>query len=123
MFFRLCTRAPCTATVFLTGAWSLGPGAWGLGPGAWGLGPGAFLSDIGLARIEERQLLERDRALLRGPHRRRHLAQVSFVGQVLARQHHALHAERPLEVVLDFTRRARVARLLQVVEHRAKQHF
>src|SRR5688572_30909518 len=95
MFLRLWTRAPCTATVFLTGAWSLGPGA--------------FLGDIGLARIEERQFLQRHCALPRRPNRRRHLAQVPFVGQVLARQHHALDAERPLEVVLDFARRARVA--------------
>src|SRR5688500_18531971 len=112
MFFRLWTRAPCTATVVL----AYSP----FFPGAWGLEPGAFLLAIRPPRMKKRELLQRHRSLLGGPHRRGHLAQVSLVGQVLARHHRALHVERALEVVLDLAGRPGVAGILQVGEHGPK---
>src|SRR5580698_3451637 len=88
-FFRLCTRAPCTATV-VRGA--------GLAAG----GAGFALPAIGVLRgMEERQFLHLDIALPGQPGRQMRLADQPAVGQILARAGHAFNAVVPVEVVFD----------------------
>src|SRR5580698_2247073 len=79
-FFRLCTRAPCTATL-VRGA--------GLAAGSAGFG----LPAIGLLRgMEEREFLHLDVTLPGEPDWQMRLADESQVGQILARAGHALDA-------------------------------
>src|SRR5262245_21541778 len=71
MFFRLWTRAPCTATVVRMALFAIGK--------------------------EERQLLERRRATLGRAHRRRRLRDQPLVRQILASRRHTLNVERACE--------------------------
>src|SRR5215813_15070653 len=87
MFFRLCTRAPCTAIVVRAAGLAVA---------------GAVLVAIrNFSHVNERLLLHQDVAPLRKLHRRRNLADESLVGQVLARRRDPLHVEMPLEVGFD----------------------
>src|ERR1043166_6268563 len=96
MFFRLCTRALCTAIVVRATV------------GAAFLPFAAALAAIRrLAQGEEGQLLHVGVALLRQSDARRRLADEPLVGQVLARDDHALHVEVPPEVALDLGARPR----------------
>src|ERR1019366_2218069 len=83
-FFRLCTRAPCTAMVVRAPAL-------------------AILLEVirRLPQVHERQFLHHHVAHLRQLNRRGGLADESPVGQVLARRGHAFHVEISLEVGLD----------------------
>src|ERR1700704_2151722 len=86
MFFRLCTRAPCTAIVVraaLAAAWAV------------------LVAILRFSHINERLLLHQDVAAFRELHGRRDLADQTLVGQVLARRRDSLHVEIPLEVGLD----------------------
>src|SRR5579863_1595969 len=104
MFFRLCTRAPCTAIVVRA---------------ALLVAAGALLLAIPrFLQIDERLLLHLHIAPLRELHRRRSLAEEPLVGQVFACRAHPLDVEIPLEMVLDLGRRPRFAHFAQVIEHR-----
>src|SRR6185369_2953946 len=80
MFFRLCTRAPCTAMVVraLEAIWP------------------SF-------EVEEGQFLHRDVAPLRELNGCRGLSDKALVGQVFARRGHAFHIEITVEMVLDLS--------------------
>src|SRR5437867_3221692 len=83
MFFRLCTRAPCTAIVVRTA----------------GLAAGTVLVAIlRFPHVNERLLLHQDVASLGEMDGRRNLADEPLVGQVLASRRDSLHVEIPLEV-------------------------
>src|SRR6266567_50478 len=77
MFFRLCTRAPCTAIVVRTA------------------GLAAMRS---LLHVNERLLLDQDVASFGKLHGGRNFSDQPLVGQVLARRRDSLHIEIPLEV-------------------------
>src|SRR5262249_7449782 len=118
---RLCTRAPCTAMVVRTAFGAPWPS-----PFEEGEEDAAFfrfrfpagLEVIGwFSRVEERQFLHVEVALLREAYRRAGLAEESLVRQVLTGGGHAAHVEVPLEMVLDVPARPRLADLAQVVEH------
>src|SRR5438445_5121569 len=90
-FFRLCTRAPCTAIVVR---------------GAGLAGAALALPAIGhLGGVEERQFFHLDIALPGEPHGQRRLADQPLVSQVLTRAGYAFDAVVLAEVVLDFRRR------------------
>src|SRR5271167_3776156 len=106
MFLRLCTRAPCTAMVVRAEAFD------------------SFRLAVGLAAIrlflevEKGQLLHFDIALPGELNRRGGLADLPLVGQILARCCDAGDIECPLEVVLDFGARPRLADLAEVIDYR-----
>src|SRR5689334_24890539 len=96
MFFRLWTRAPCTATVVrMSGR--------------------LVLFAIG---EKERQLLQRRGTALRRAHRRRRLGNDVLIGEVLARGGHPHHAVAARKVRLEVAGRAHVACVAQVIEDR-----
>src|SRR5437879_5267090 len=87
MFFRLCTRAPCTAIVVRAAALRVA---------------GAVLAAIlPFPQIDECLLLHHDVAHPGELHGRRSLANESLVGQVFAGRRNALDVEIPLEMVFD----------------------
>src|SRR5262249_44008136 len=103
MFFRLCTRAPCTAIVVRAAGLAVA---------------GAVLVAIlRFPHVNECPLLHHDVASLRELDGRRDLADEPLVGQVLTGRRDALDVEMPLEVGLDLGRRPRFAHLAQVIEH------
>src|SRR5438105_15799489 len=80
MFRRLWTRAPWTAIVVraaLFGVCRCGAALWDMWP----------------SRVEERQFLDGDVALLRQADRRRGLADESLIREILARRRHAAYVE------------------------------
>src|ERR1035441_135815 len=80
-FFRLWTRAPCTAMVVRAPALAM------------------LLEVIGhLPQVDERQFLQNHVTHLRKLNRCGGLADVSLVGQVLARRGHSFHIEVALEM-------------------------
>src|SRR5262249_1629077 len=100
MFFRLCTRAPCTAMVVRA----------------------AVLVTVReaipwLSRIEERELLDFDVAFSGQTGRGRSLADEPLIGEVLARQSDAADVEIPFEVIFDLSAGSRLARLTQMLNH------
>src|ERR1035441_146716 len=107
-FFRLCTRAPCTAIVVRAPAF-------------------AILLEVirrlpqRLPQVDERQFLHQNVAHLRKLNRRGCLADQSAAGQVLARRGHALHIEIALEVGVDLGGGARFAHFAQVPQYRLEQ--
>src|SRR6185369_14695942 len=106
MFFRLCTRAPCTAMVVraaLTAGWAV------------------LVAILRFPHIYERLFLHQDVASLRELNGSRNLADEPPVSQVLARRRDSLHVEIPLEMGLDLGRRTRFAHLAQVIEHQPEQ--
>src|ERR1700738_5271621 len=104
MFLRLCTRAPCTAMVVRAAAL-------------------ANLAVIrGSPRVDKRQLLHQDVALLCELDGSRGLPDESLVGQVLARRGHSLQVEGALEIGLDLLARSRFVHFAQVIEHRTDVH-
>src|SRR5947208_543907 len=110
-FLRLCTRAPCTATVVRAVAC-----------GAALPFRFAAVEPIGwLPPVKERDLLDGNVAPLRELHRRRRLPDQPPVRQVLAGGGHAGHVEVPFEMVLDLRARPRLADVTQVVNHRREQ--
>src|SRR5262249_12193770 len=133
MFLRLWTRAPCTAIVVRADAFGVrDPRGWPpSGAERPRREPGrretpslrepdrrdallGVLEGIAWSRqVEERQLLDVDVTPSRQSDRRRGLADEPTVGKVFTGGRHAAHVEVPLEVVLDFAARPRVARLLQ----------
>src|SRR5712692_7562380 len=94
IFFRLCTRAPCTAIVVRAAG---------------------LVAIRSFPHVNERLLLHQDVASLGELHGRRNFADEPLVGQVLARRRDSLHVEIPLEVGLDLSRRPRFAHLPQVI--------
>src|SRR5438552_350594 len=106
-FFRLWTRAPCTAMVVRGATFAM---------------TGFGLELIGNLRdVEKSQLLHIHIALFGEPHRQRRLAEEPLVSQILAYPGHAADAEVALEVVFNFGCRARLAHFSQVLDHWAKQ--
>src|SRR5688500_13853710 len=112
-FFRLCTRAPWTATVVRI---AVRRGAASGAPAS--LRP---LRAIGSVRKEERQLLERRGAALGGAHGRRRLGHEVPIREVLAGGGHAVDAEGAREVAVDLAGGANVARVAQIVQHRREE--
>src|SRR6185295_11413689 len=94
MFFRLWTRAPCTAMVVraLEAIWRF-------------------------PQVEESQLLHRYVAPFGELNGSRGLSDESLVGQVFARRRHALHVEISAEIVLDLGRGPCFAHVSQVIDH------
>src|SRR4029079_9005865 len=109
-FFRLCTRAPCTATVVRIAGGPEGPPL-----------RTRPLRAIGPLGKEERQLLERGGAALGGAHRRRRLGHEVLVREVLAGGGHALDAEGSREVAFDLAGGANLTGVTQVVQHRREE--
>src|SRR6266545_7789453 len=92
MFFRLWTRAPCTAIVVR---------------GSDTRGFAELLEGIGrILDVKEGQLLHLDMALLREMHRHGRLADQPAIGQVFARRGHAAHVEVAVEVCLELVARS-----------------
>src|SRR5215831_5282761 len=113
MFLRLCTRAPCTATLAR---------ALGFAARLGGLGRLDPLEGIGsVSEIHERKLLDACGALLRESAGDRDLPDESLISEVLARRCHTVHVQVADEVVLDVAARSRFADLPQVIEHRGEQ--
>src|SRR5271165_137050 len=110
MFLRLCTRAPWTAMVVRAAAL-----------------PEVFFLPIDLEairsvlKVEERQLLHFDVALLGELHQRRGFADEFLVGQVLACRGDAAEIEVPPEVVFDLRARPRFADIAEVIDHWGEQ--
>src|SRR6266403_5109917 len=97
-FFRLCTRAPCTAIVVRADALLPAPAFFFI----------AGLEVIGrFPQVDERLFLNHDVAPLRELHGRRGLTDEPLIGQVFACRGHPLNVEIPLEVSLDLGRRPR----------------
>src|SRR5215468_5137637 len=99
-FFRLCTRAPCTAMLVR---------------GAGRLRAVCLPVIRRLGGVEKRQLLHVDVALFGQADGQRRFADQPLVGQVLACAGDAVDAERSLEVMVDFGGGPGFADLLQVV--------
>src|SRR5688500_3228089 len=94
MFFRLCTRAPCTAIVVRASAFAFLPAE------------GARLPLIrGLAEMEEGELLHLEVAPPGQLHRHARFADQALIGEVLTRRGHVRHVVVPLEVVFDLRAR------------------
>src|SRR5262249_39837023 len=87
MFFRLCTRAPCTAIV-VRAAGLVAAGA-------------VLVAILRFPHVNECLLLHQDVAPLRELHGRRNLADEPLIGQVLTGRRDPLHVEIPLEVGFD----------------------
>src|ERR1035441_932866 len=104
IFFRLWTRAPCTAMVVRAPAL-------------------AILLEVipRLTQVDKCQFLQYHVAHLRELNRRGGLAYESLVGQVLARRGHPFHVEVALEMGLNLGGRSRFAHLAQVLQHRLEQ--
>src|SRR5262249_2630866 len=112
MFLRLCTRAPCTATV-VRGAAAGAPPPPAPGPvpcrDSGGAEAAAFLpvrfaaleAIVWFPRVEEGEFLHRGGARLREADGHPRLAEEPLVGQVLAGRRHAADVEIPFEVALD----------------------
>src|SRR5437667_12614685 len=107
MFLRLCTRAPCTATVVRAAAF----GARLALPFAGGKAEGPLFFPFRLtaaleairwfSRVEESDFLHVAIALLGKADGSRGLADDTLVGQVFARRGYAAYIEVPFEVALD----------------------
>ncbi len=110
-FFRLWTRAPCTAMV-VRGA-ALGLAAAGL-PGI-----GTFCRRN--ATVEKRHFLHPHVALLRQSNRQRRFTDQLLIGQVLTNTGDAAGSEVAPEVVVDFARGTSLADFAQVVEDGLEQ--
>src|SRR5215510_15548338 len=110
MFFRLCTRVPCTAIVVRTP----------LVPTACAGRMSALLA-IDPTWHEERELLQRRRAALGGANRRGRLDDQVAIGEIFAGRRDALDSEVAREVVLDVARRSDLAGIAKVVEHGREQ--
>src|SRR3982074_1298982 len=82
MFFRLCTRAPCTAMVVRAGGFAV------------------LFAIRRFSHVDERLFLHEDIASFCELHGCRGLADEPLVGQVFARRGHSLDVEIPLEVGL-----------------------
>src|SRR5260370_34174064 len=107
MFFRLCTRAPCTAMVVRAAARAVLEAA---------------LEDIRRSpQVDERQLLQGDVASPGELYGGRSPADEPLSSQVLACRCHSLHVEVPFEVGLDLGARPRFAHFAQVINHRPEQ--
>src|SRR5262252_10334614 len=99
-FFRLCTRAPCTAMVVRIAALAV-----------------AVLELIGrFPHVDEGQFLHDDVALPGELDGRGDLFDEPLVGQVLAGDGHAPHVEIAREVVLEFRGRACLSDFAQVIQ-------
>src|SRR3954452_15205146 len=106
-FFRLCTRAPCTAMVVRAVTRDATAGASGLFDAP--LDAPVLLLAIGRPRVEKRQFLDLDIASAGEAHGQRYFGEHALVSQVFARRSHALDAEVSLEMVVDLRGRACLA--------------
>src|SRR5262249_40670743 len=129
MFLRLCTRAPCTATVVRAAALGA-PLVSPLGCGA--AARAAFfrffltaelVAILWFPRGKEGQFLHVHVALLGEADRSGGLADEALVGEVLASRGHAAHVEVSFEVVLDLAARPRFAHFAQMVHDRPEQRL
>src|SRR5581483_7761372 len=102
MPLRLCTRAPCTATVVRAAGLRL-----------------ELIARLG--EVDERELFDARRALLREARRHRRLADQPLVGEVLARGGHSADAEVSREVILDLPARPRLADVAEMLDDRREQ--
>src|SRR2546425_6384260 len=100
MFFRLCTRAPCTAIVVRAAVLVT-----------------VREAILWLSDVKECELLHFDVALPGKMARGRSLADEPLIGEILARQSDAADVEIPFEVVLDLGAGSRFARLAQMIDH------
>src|SRR5688572_15746343 len=113
MFFRLWTRAPCTAIVVRGSVRGFRTSA-RLRPSR----PGDRSEAIARSRsMEESELLHVHVAPLRQTRGRRGLADEPPVGQVFARGRHPLDADMAREVRLDLAARPGIAGFAQIVDH------
>src|SRR5689334_5255405 len=102
-FWRLCTRAPCTAMVVRAAALTA-------------------LELIGrFSQVDECQFFDGQIAHLSELDRRGCLADQATVGQVLARRGDPFHIEIAFEVGFDLSGRAGLPHLLQMIEQRGEQ--
>src|SRR5262245_28610584 len=111
MFFRLCTRAPCTAIVVRTPPLAFTACA----------GRMSALVAIDPTWHEERELLQRRRAALGGANRRRGFGEEAAIRQVFAGRCHPLDAEIAREVILDVAGRSDLARVAKIVQYGREQ--
>src|SRR5689334_5481365 len=114
MFFKLWTRAPCTATEVRIAGGLEGP------PRRRGE---PLASPAGLFAIgkKECELLQRGGAALGRAHGRGRFHDVPLIRQVLTRRRHLDDAVGAGEVAFDFAGRADLARLAEIVEQRLEQ--
>src|SRR5581483_1832422 len=104
IFFRLCTRAPCTAMVVRALGFAGAP---------------AVLPDIGRVRsAEEGQFVDVHVTPLCKPHRERSLPNQAAIGQIFTRKRHPFDPKIAPEVVLDLGRGARFANIFKVLDNR-----
>src|ERR1044071_4132126 len=107
IFFRLCTRAPCTAMVVRASVRAV---------------TAAVLEFIRwIPREDERQLLDYDVTFFGDLQRRRNLDEEAEVGQVLAGHSHSFQIEVALKPGLDLSRRTRFPHLPEIIEYRAEE--